>query len=250
MGLCAGSRAPSWSRAVVPPLVSSTRGRRGQVAWVLYPVHSTLWAPGCGRGNPRSVPQGSVPRVRRSPWVARLLLPWARGVPARLKAGPSGRLSSPGVSPLGFLLGHVFADRCGDVAFSRAGSKPRQTRDGHSWRMGPLFSFCPWAPRSSSSSATRCRGGVLRGGCGGVCGLRPDSAFPRFSPQGARGCGVQLTQRTLSLAALGSFTRGEPPSLCRGGPSRGRAAHRPGVLSAWRLALCGAPGALQVVSGA
>lgn len=34
------------------------------------------------------------------------------------------------------------------------------------------------------------------------------------------------------------------------GRTRCHAARRLGVLSAWRLALCGAPGALQVVSGA
>lgn len=91
--------------------------------------------------------------------------------------------------PLGPPWARFFADRCGDVAFSRAGPKPRQTRDGHSWRMGPCFSLCPRVPRSSSS-ATRCRGWCRGKGCRGGCGLRPDSTFPRFPPQGACGCGA------------------------------------------------------------
>lgn len=109
---------PQVAWAVVPSLVSSTRGLRGQVAWVLYPVHSALRAPGCGCGNPCSVPQGSVPRVRHSPWVARLSLPWARGVPARLKSRSFWLMSSPGVSPLWGLLGHVFL--LIDVVMSRS----------------------------------------------------------------------------------------------------------------------------------
>lgn len=102
MGLCAGSCDPQVAWAVVPPLVSSTRGLRGQVAWVLYPVRSALQAPGCSRGNPRSIPQGSVPRVRRSPWVCPAVLALgSKGVLVRLKAGPSGRCPHRVFPPLG-----------------------------------------------------------------------------------------------------------------------------------------------------
>jgi hypothetical protein len=42
----------------------------------------------------------------------------------------------------------------------RAGPKPRQARDGHSLRMGPLFSCCQRAPRFSAPPA----GGVRKAG--------------------------------------------------------------------------------------
>lgn len=53
-------------------------------------------------------------------------------------------------------------DRCGDLVLSWAGPKPCQTRDGHSWWVGPLFSFCLRAPCSSFPPV----GGA--GGCRGV----------------------------------------------------------------------------------
>lgn len=232
---------------MVPPLVSSTRGLRGQVAWVLYPVHSALQAPGCGRGNPRSIPQGSMPRVRRSPWVARLFLPWVRGVLARLKAGPSGQCPRCAFPPLGppwarFLLIDVVMSCSPGPGLSRVG---RGTDIHGEWDRSSRSARGSLAPPLLPPAVV---GGVWGGGCGGVWApARPH--FPTVPASGCLWAWGPLTQRTLSLAALG-FLRGERPSPWWGGLSPCRAAHRLGVLSAWRLALCGAPGALQVVSGA
>lgn len=91
-------------------------------------------------------------------------------------------------------------------------------------------------------------GGVGGEGCGGVW-APARLHFPTVPASGRPWAWGPLTQRTLSLASLGVLW-GERPSPWRGGLSPCRAAHRLGVLSAWRLALCGAPGAFQVVSGA
>lgn len=44
------------------------------------------------------------------------------------------------------------------------GLTSRQTRDGRSWRTGPLFSFCPRAPRLSCHALPACRGVCGRAG--------------------------------------------------------------------------------------
>lgn len=137
-------------------------------------------------------------------------------------------LSSPGSPPSGPSPGVSFADRCGDLALSRAGPKPRQTRDGHSWRMGSLFSFCP---RALSLLRLRPPWRCVGGAGGMTCRLRPDPAFPRSASRRSRDRGP-LTQQTLSLAFRG-FVCGARSSPRRGGPSRRRAAHPLGrVLSA------------------
>lgn len=187
---------------MVPPPVSSTRGWCGQAGVGALPP----CAPHCGHLAAvvtTLVPQGSVPRVRRPPSL---------GCPAALALGMRGAgeaesrslrlLSSPGFPPSGPPWAHS-ADRCGDLTLSRAGPKPRQTRDGHSWRMGPLFSFCPRAPCSSASSSSSARCGGAGRARGEGCGLRPDPALPRSASWRPWDRGP-LTQRTLSLAFLGS----------------------------------------------
>lgn len=95
---------------------------------------------------------------------------------ARLRRSPSSsRLRPGGLSRC--------PDRCGDVTLSRAGPKPRQTRDGHSWRMGPLFSLCPAGPSPLPPAGRR------RVGRGGVRNpARP--RLPRHPPRGAGGAEV------------------------------------------------------------
>lgn len=107
----------------------------------------------------RSLPRGARPSAR--PRGGRV---W-RGQAPRL------RLVAVLVAPTSPGVLSRCPDRCGDVTLSRAGPKPRQTRDGHSWRMGPLFSLCPRAPLLSCPP----EGGVW-GGEG--CGIRPDLACP------------------------------------------------------------------------
>lgn len=159
---------------------------------------STLCAPRCGHPaaavtNPPS--QGSVPRVRRSPfllWVVRLPVPWerwGRGA-GEAEAGPplvavlAGRFPSPPLTP--GLPRVAVTDRCGDLAFSRAGPKPCQTRDGHSWWVGPLFSFCLRAPCSSFPPV---------GGAGGCRGVRTPA---RPQPPVAAGLGSADAADTLA----------------------------------------------------
>lgn len=159
---------------------------------------STPCAPRCGHPaavvtNPPS--QGSVPRVRRSPlplWVVRLPVPWerrGRGA-GEAEAGPplvavlAGRCPQPPLTP--GLPRVAVTDRCGDLALSRAGPKPRQTRDGHSWWVGPLFSFCLRAPCSSFPPV---------GGAGGCRGVRTP-ARPR--PPVAAGPGSADAADTLA----------------------------------------------------
>lgn len=138
---------------------------------------------------------------------------------ARLKQAPPiavlAALPSPVVSfPL-------CSDRCGDVALSRAGPKPRQTRDGHSWRMGPLFSLCLRAPRLSRPPDD----GVWKAGVRNPA--RPRS--PRLLPHGAGGARGLLTQRTLSARPRPCLALRLSPR--RGGPSRRRASRAsPGPL--------------------
>lgn len=155
-GLRAGSRVtqafPEDPRSTRTPPVSSTRGwRRGggrrcgfsrcaRPSPAMQTHTGAAWVPRC----PILPLAGADPPSRGS---RRQPGPVGRGCVARLKQAPPiavlAALPSPVVSfPL-------CSDRCGDVALSRAGPKPRQTRDGHSWRMGPLFSLCLRAPRLS-----------------------------------------------------------------------------------------------------
>lgn len=134
------------------------------------------------------------------------------GCAARLKQAPLIVVLAALPSPVASLP-VVFSDRCGDVALSRAGPKPRQTRDGHSWRMGPLFSLCLRAPRLSRPPD----GGVWKAGV--RTPARPRS--PRLLPHGAGGARGLLTQRTLSARPRPCLALRLSPR--RGGPSRRRA---------------------------
>lgn len=148
---------------------------------------------------------------------------------ARLKQAPPIAVLAALPSPVAYFP--LCSDRCGDVALSRAGPKPRQTRDGHSWRMGPLFSLCLRAPRFSRPPD----GGVWRTGVRNPA--RPRS--PRLLPHGAGGGRGLLTQRTLSARPRPCLALRLSPR--RGGPSRRRALLRLARSSG------GAPGAFQVV---
>lgn len=131
---------------------------------------------------------------------------------------------SPPRAPLGAC---VLPDRCGALALSRAGPKPRQTRDGRSWRMGPLFSFCPRAPRSPSPlPAVAVRWGV-RGGCV-QAPARP--RLPVFCLTALAGPGSPDAADTLACLPWLRVVRGPP----RHGEGRPGAAllTRLGVLSA------------------
>ena len=115
------------------------------------------------------------------------------------------------------------ADRCGDAVLSRAGPKPCQTRDGRSWRTGPLFSLCPRAP---SPVLPRCEWRV-GGGRGAESG---PTSLPRPVPCGVGGVGVSVTRRMLRLCLL-AVSRGRP-SPRWGGPCCRRAARLLGRVSA------------------
>lgn len=116
------------------------------------------------------------------------------------------------------------ADRCGDAVLSRAGPKPCQTRDGRSWRTGPLFSLCPRVP---SPVLPRCEWRV-GGGRGAESG---PTSLPRPVPRGVGGVGVSVTRRMLRLCLL-AVSRGRP-SPRWGGPCCRRAARLPGRVSAF-----------------
>lgn len=184
---------PGVVQAVAPPPVSGTRGRRGEAAWVFYPVRSPLWAPGRGRDKP------TLARLR----AACQAFPFSLvGCPAACSLGEVGEGGRRGGSrpssgrcprrafpqpPLTPGLPRVaVTDRCGDLALSRAGPKPCQTRDGHSWWVGPLFSFCLRAPCSSFPPV---------GGAGGCRGVRTP-ARPR--PPVAAGLGSADAADTLA----------------------------------------------------
>lgn len=148
---------------------------------------------------------------------------------ARLKQAPPiavlAALPSPVVSfPL-------CSDRCGDVALSRAGPKPRQTRDGHSWRMGPLFSLCLRAPRLSRPPDD----GVWKAGVRNPARPRspPPPASRRWRGQGSPDAADTLRSASAvsRVAALPAAGRAVPP------PRLARLARPSG----------GAPGAYQVV---
>lgn len=130
---------------------------------------------------------------------------------ARLKQAPPIAVLAALPSPVAYFPS--CSDRCGDVALSRAGPKPRQTRDGHSWRMGPLFSLCLRAPRLSRPPD----GGVWRAGVRNPA--RPRSPPPPASRR-RRGQGSPDAADTLRPASAVSSRCGSP----RGGEGRPAAA--------------------------
>lgn len=156
-----------WSAsAAVPPPASGARGQwGGRLRRSFTAVRSPLWATAEGDcvTTPVSMAPCRVSGVLRS--VSSAALPWGGGGGAGLGEAEAGscvingprRLTRSPDHPL-FLL--FTTDRCGDFALSWAGPKPRQARDGHSWRMGPLFSSCPRVPRLSSLPV----GGVWKAG--------------------------------------------------------------------------------------
>lgn len=93
---------------------------------------------------------------------------------------------------------------------------------------GTALLALPAGPLAPLPPAVGGVGEVVGGGCVWTP-ARP--RFPAVLPHGTRGTWGPLTQRTLSLAFVG-FVCGERSSPPRGGPSRRRAAHRLGVLSA------------------
>lgn len=246
MGLCGGSCASRWSRPLVPPPVSSTRGQCGQGApWVLYPAHFTLQAPGRGRDNPPS---------RKAPCrvsgilvsgVVRLFPPWGfRGGVGEAEAGSVGLLSSPASSLLGTFSGFLFCQI--DVVLSCSPgpglSRVRRGTDVHGeWDRSSRSARGPLAP--SPLPAVAVRWGVW-GGVQAPARPRP----PVFCLTALAGPGSPDAADTLACLPWLRVVRGPP----RHGEGRPGAAllTRLGVLSALRVALRGAPGALQVVSGA
>ena len=170
--LCPPPRWPGlWCHLWSP----APEGCVGRWHGVLYPVRSALQAPGCSRGNPHSIPQGSVPRVRRSPWVARLSLPWvSKGCWRGRKQVPSGRCPRRAFPPLGpprarFLLIDVVMSCSPGPGLSRVrrgtdipGEWDRSSRSAH----GSLAPPPPLPPAVA--------GGVCGGGrCGGCVGSGP-----------------------------------------------------------------------------
>lgn len=146
-----------WSvSAAVPPPVSGTRGRRGRRRRSFTTVRSLPWALRAACDDARF--HGSVPRVRRSPVYCRLPLSLGCGA-GEAEAGSVVTMVLAG-SPAPWASPSLSTDRCGDSALSWAGPKPRQARDGRSWRTGPLFSSCPRASRLSSPPL----GGVWKAG--------------------------------------------------------------------------------------
>lgn len=127
-------------------------------------------------------------------------------------------------------------DRCGDVTLSRAGPKPRQTRDGHSWRMGPLFSLCPRAP-TPLLARLKAACGEGRGAESGPTSRAPPPASRRWRGRGLLDAaehtppGPRARASRTALPPRGGEGAVQPPRPCAlSGPS------------------VGAPGALQVVS--
>lgn len=171
LGPCAGSwtsEFPGEPSTVVPPPVSSTRGRRVWRWGSSTPACSPSQAPRAPRDDPflfRVAPCRCVSGVPPSGrlGLCALLGGVAEG-PARQKAGSSVVLSSlaspsPPQAVLTCASLAPLIDRCGGCVLSWAGPKLRQARDGHSWRMGPLFSFCPRAPRFSAPPLGWCAEG-------------------------------------------------------------------------------------------
>lgn len=165
-------------------------------------------------------------------FLSRPRLMWVTGARSRSRSARS-------------LARSLLLDRCGDGVFSRAGPKLRQARDGHSRRMGPLFSFCPRAPRLSSPPV----GGVWKSG---VRPLRPDPCSPAFCASRCRRRGVPgvpLTRQMLWPLAcpVSRVWRGRPSSpggregaVPRPAPSRRCAWSSRGAPGAFRVCLSGA----------
>ena len=130
------------------------------------------------------------------------------------------RLPWPG--PLG---GFRFQfDRCGDLALSRAGPKPRRTRDGHSWRMRPLFSL-PLAGPSLLPAASV----VVRGRGGGRNPARPRG--PASASRGDGGArGLVDAADPLRLAPRPPPVAGVPPGRPSSRQGEGRPSAAPRAL--------------------
>lgn len=133
---------------------------------------------------------------------------------ARLKRrlSCSGRLSPPrfpssrrggrlagGSSPR-FLLP---IDRCGDVALSRAGPKPRQPRDGHSLVNGTALLALPAGPSPLLPVRRRCVEGK-------GCGTRPDLGVTPVVSVTQRTPSARLSRLALSRAPFPAAGRGCP----------------------------------------
>lgn len=234
-------------------------GRCGQVVvGLLPPCAPCRGHPAVGRDNPCLARLRAACQASPAVFWGCPVAPWgSRGLPVRRKQVPPvavlAGLLLLGKPPRGRSLLPI--DRCGDLVLSWAGPKPRQTRDGRPRRMRPLFSFCPRAPPSPApprpAVVAGARGGARRGW--GWCGLRPDPGLPPSCLAALAGPGSSDAADTLAGLSRRPWVRGERPSPPpRGGPARRRAAHRPAWarLSALRPALRGAPGALQVASGA
>ena len=194
------------------------RAGRGREAWSARPCAClAVVAPPCFLAVPCPV---SVARERR---CVVLWLTVAAAAAARVRCGASrppalplavaARASVPRLPWPGPLGGFRFQfDRCGDLALSRAGPKPRRTRDGHSWRMRPLFSL-PLAGPSLLPAASV----VVRGRGGGRNPARPRG--PASASRGDGGArGLVDAADPLRLAP-----RPPPWRVClRGGPHPGR----------------------------
>lgn len=230
------------------------RAGRGREAWSARPCAClAVVAPPCFLAVPCPV---SVARERRCV-VLWLTVAAAAAAAARVRCGASrppalplavaARASVPRLPWPGPLGGFRFQfDRCGDLALSRAGPKPRRTRDGHSWRMRPLFSL-PLAGPSLLPAASV----VVRGRGGGRNPARPRG--PASASRGDGGArGLVDAADTLRLAPRpprGGCASGAALIPAGGGPSFCRAARPPvGRAGAGRTALRGASGALRVVS--
>ena len=246
-GLRAGS---PWGHlsvpAAVPPPASGARGWRPKGVGGSFTLLS-LRAAGTagGRGNPSRVVAFFFLR-----WLhASVCQAFPRGCPPPSAGRGAGEAEvglcrscprrAPECRPAGAPL--CRRDRCGSTALSWAGPKPRQARDGRSWRTGPIFSSCPRAPRLSTPPA----GGAWKAGVRTPARPRASSPCPSRSVLevvpgfGGRGLfDVEVVPRLPVARAV--------PSVGGAGPSRRRASR--GVASALPpLALRGASGALRVV---
>lgn len=110
-----------------------------------------------------------------------------------------GRLA--GGSPPRFLWP---IDRCGDVALSRAGPKPRQPRDGHSLANGTALLALPAGPSPLLPPVRR------RCVEGKGCGTRPDLGVTPVVSMTQRTPSARLSRLALSRAPFPAAGRGCP----------------------------------------
>ena len=146
----------------------------------------------------------------------------------------------PSLCPLRYCVLHARCSRWGALAPAGSmwcscvlfgpGPKPRQARDGHSWRMvihgewRPLFSFCQRAPRLSSPSGV---GGVGEGR-GAAVRSEPLTrahlplwfAGSSWTRQAALAVLVRLTRFVFSFVTTFSPSRGGLLVCCGAHPSR------------------------------